>query len=200
MQRITDVIGNIHTDEKLAQSFRQWGTAGQVERVRLDMWTAQKSRLRAITDQDTTLGITLARDQALADGDVLLLDDTARRMILVEVEGRQVMVCDINNQEDATSTIELALELGHALGNQHWPIKAHGQRVYVPVIADISIMEAMMRARNLPGVQWHFTEATPEMGLPATAPSHEHVETEQGHEHTHDHGHAHHHHGAAGTA
>lgn len=191
MLKLNEILGNIHTDDALAETCRQWNGAGHVERVCLDMWTAQKTRLRTVTDQETALGITLTRDQALTNGDVLLLDETAQRMIVVEVEGRRVMVCDIDSQADATSTIQLALELGHALGNQHWPIKARGQRVYVPVIADISIMAAMMRARNLPGVHWHFTEATPEMGLPATAPSHEPMGSEQDHGNSHDHAHHH---------
>lgn len=190
MLRVIEILGNLNHSSELAERHRAWQEDGAVERLALDMWSAQRSRLRATTDAYTELGIALPRGQALTDGDVLLADEAKRRMIVVAVEQQRVMVCEIDAAANAPARI--ALELGHALGNQHWPIAANGLRVYVPAVADEAIMDAMMRARKLPNVTWYFTAATADMSLPVTAPSHEHT---HGHaDRAHEPAVAHHHH------
>ena len=36
--------------------------------------------------------------------------------------------------------VRTAFELGHALGNQHWPAVVKGDRVYVPLTVDRKVM------------------------------------------------------------
>lgn len=194
---IDQIVGNAVEDKELACLREEWKQGGQVERVLVGMWEAQKSRLRKHTDLGTEVGINLNRGHLLRHGDVLFLDRADRRLIVVEVESRQVLIIRIRPQATAEEVARVALKLGHILGNQHWPVKITGFTAYVPVVIDQKVMETVLRTHALQGVEWEFQEASPTMELPLVFPSledHAHVHADQ-HPLPHHHGpgHGHHH-------
>lgn len=181
---VDKVVGNVMNDSKLADMVKVWQETGRVERLRVDTWEAQKSRLRKRTDKGTEIGITLERGEMLRHGDVLYSDAEKRHLIMVEVEGRKVMVIKLQPQADAESMAHLAVKVGHMLGNQHWPVKVDGLTVYVPVVIAEKVMESVLKTHNVQGIEWHLEDADPAMDLPLVAPSlEEHV-----HAHPHQHG------------
>lgn len=188
---VDHVIGNITTDKDLATFVAAWEQDGRVERLSVDTWEAQKSRLRKDTDKGTEVGITLNRGEMLRHGDILYVDQDQKHLIMVEVEGRKVLVIKIFPQPDSQSLTELTVKLGHMLGNQHWPVKVEGFTVYVPVVIAENVMETVLRTHNLQGIEWRIEDADPTMDLPLVAPSLEdHVHA---HPHQHGMGHGHHH-------
>jgi urease accessory protein len=80
------------------------------------------------------------------------------------------MVCDLMRLIDATSSeaIHRAVELGHALGNQHWPAVVKNLRVYVPLTVDRKVMDSVMRTHRLEGITWEFQSS--EEVVPYLAP------------------------------
>ena len=52
--------------------------------------------------------------------------------------------------------IHTAVELGHAIGNQHWPAVVKGTRVYVPLTVDRKVMESVMRTHHIEGISFSF--------------------------------------------
>lgn len=48
------------------------------------------------------------------------------------------------------------VELGHALGNQHWPAVIRGTRVYVPLTIARTVMASVMKTHAFEGISCAF--------------------------------------------
>jgi urease accessory protein len=94
--------------------------------------------MRKTTDKGTDVGITLEPGSILRNGDVVFHSN--EKMITVELEPENVAVLTFK-REDATDSelFEVAVKIGHALGNLHRPIKVEGEKVFLPIQADSEI-------------------------------------------------------------
>jgi urease accessory protein len=48
------------------------------------------------------------------------------------------------------------VELGHAMGNQHWPALVKGNLVYVPLTVDRKVMTSVMNTHRFEGIRFEF--------------------------------------------
>ena len=124
----------------------------------LDQAEAQKSRLRKTTAGGTEVAISLDRGTQLRDGDILLWDETRRTAIVARVDLKDVLVIDVSPLLDGPPEVAMArcVELGHALGNQHWPAVVKGTRVYVPLTVARAVMGSVMKTHSFEGVTYAF--------------------------------------------
>ena len=124
----------------------------------LDQAEAQKSRLRKTTAGGTEVAISLDRGTQLRDGDILLWDETRRTAIVARVDLKDVLVIDVSPLLDGPREVAMArcVELGHALGNQHWPAVVKGTRVYVPLTVARAVMGSVMKTHSFEGVTYAF--------------------------------------------
>jgi urease accessory protein len=69
------------------------------------------------------------------------------------------MVVDLSPLLDGPAETLLArsVEVGHALGNQHWPALVKGALVYVPVTVSARVMATVVRTHKFEGVSYSFT-------------------------------------------
>lgn len=132
------IIGNIHRDEPLADTYEEYETDDRVERIALDENDRKRSRLRTTTDRGTDVGIVVDRQAGLAAGDVVAYDD--ERMIVITAERREALVIEL----DAIDDMATALECGHRLGNQHRELAVEEGRVYVPVSEERAHVERVI--------------------------------------------------------
>lgn len=183
----------------------QWRTrleGADIDWLVLDQWEAQKSRLRKTTEREVELALSLDRNTHLHDGDILLWDENARQAVVARIHLKEVMVIDLAAVigDDKDAIVRTVFELGHALGNQHWPAVVKGTRVFVPLTVDRKVMASVMKTHNLPGVRYDFSpgaDVIPYMaphearrlfgGAGATPHSHVHQNGQDHHDH-HDHG------------
>lgn len=158
MEIFNSVIGNIKKDHELGHKLENYDT----ELLMLDQWTAQKSRFIVKSDKGKEYAVALLRHNGIADGDVLFIDDNAKRAVVARVALRPVFVIDLNGlaDTDRQTLITRCFELGHALGNQHWPAVVKGLKVYVPLTVDKKVMEAVMETHAIEGITYGFEEAT----------------------------------------
>jgi urease accessory protein len=135
---------------------------GRVDTLPLDQWEAQKSRLRKQTADGAEVALSLRRGGRLRDGDVLHWDEEAVTAIVARIQLGDVMVVDLTGLEKEPAELGLrsAVELGHALGNQHWPAVVKGARVYVPLTVDRKVMDSVMSTHDLAGVSHDFVPGT----------------------------------------
>ena len=130
----------------------------RIDVLRLSQGEAQKSRFRRVTDGGAEVAVSLDRGTQLRDGDILLWDEVQRTALVARVDLTDVLVIDLSGllngpQERAMAT---CVELGHALGNQHWPAVVKGSRVYVPLTVDRAVMTSVMKTHSFTGVTFAF--------------------------------------------
>jgi urease accessory protein len=136
--------------------------AAHIDSLRLDQWEAQKNRLRKQTDDGTEVALSLQRGTRLHDGDILVWLEDQRTAVVAAIDLGEVMVVDVDTSAAASAEgmVRAAIELGHALGNQHWPAVVKGTTVYVPLTIDRQVMASVMKTHSLPGVSYDFVPGT----------------------------------------
>jgi urease accessory protein len=190
---IESVLGNAtdpHWAERLAQ--------GSVDTLALDHWEAQKNRFRKKTSGGLEIAVSLDRGAFLRDGDVLLWDAAIRRAVVAKISLRDVMVIHLDELGAVAPEIAMrtCVELGHALGNQHWPALMKGACVYVPLTVDRKVMSSVMNTHRFEGLRYEFVpggEVVPYLAPHesrrlfggAEGPVHTHAH-ERDHAHPHD--------------
>jgi urease accessory protein len=130
----------------------------QVDVLHLDQAEAQKSRLRKATDAGVEVAISLDRGTQLRDGDILAWDKEGRSAIVARVDLKDVLVIDLAALLDGPREVSIAqcVELGHALGNQHWAAVVKGTKVYVPLTVARAVMASVMKTHSFEGVTYAF--------------------------------------------
>ena len=129
-----------------------------VDPIALDHWEAQKNRFRKKTAGGVELAVSLDRGTFMHDGDILVWDAAAARAVVARISLRDVMVIELDGMAGAAPEIAMrtCVELGHALGNQHWPALVKGTRVYVPLTVDRKVMSSVMNTHRFEGIRYEF--------------------------------------------
>ncbi len=129
-----------------------------VDALELDHWEAQKNRFRKKTAGGVELAVSLDRGTFMRDGDVLVWDEQARRAVVAKLSLRDVMIIHLDGLAPLAPDIALraCVELGHALGNQHWPALVKGNRVFVPLTVDRKVMSSVMNTHRFESIRYEF--------------------------------------------
>ncbi|MBS7544047.1 urease accessory protein UreE [Ancylobacter oerskovii] len=187
-----------------------------VDRLVLEQWEAPKNRLRKESEGGMELAISLPRSEHLHDGDVLHYDEAAKVIVVARIALKDVLVIELENIEKLSplEILRTCFELGHGLGNQHWPAVIKGSTVYVPLSVDQKVMASVMRTHAYEHIKTYFApgeeiaakldarevrllfagaDATPHHHHPGHAHDHSHGHDHGHHDHDHDHHHDHSH-------
>lgn len=153
MISIKTVLGNIG-DPKWTERL----SAADIDLMQIDQWEAQKSRLRKTTAKGAELAISLDRGTHMRDGDVLLWDPNASSAIVARIELRDVMIVHLDDLMRLAPELAMrtCFELGHAMGNQHWPALVKCSVVYVPLTVDRKVMASVMDTHRFEGIRYEF--------------------------------------------
>src|SRR5690606_4086319 len=140
---------------------------------------------------------------------VLHFDEARNLIVVAKVPLKEVLVIEMEGLEKLAPAdiLRISFELGHGLGNQHWPAVIKGTTVYVPLSVDQKVMASVMRthafehvtSRFAPGEEVAAKLTAKEVrmlfaGADATPHHHHPHDHPADHGHDHDHGHGHHHH------
>lgn len=196
MEIFTEILGNAHDPE-----WHEKLHPCHIESIYLDQWTAQKSRFLGKSDHGNEYPVALKRQSQIADGDILSYDPDKKEAVVVKLELNPVMEVDLSklSGKSPEEIIRIALELGHAIGNQHWPAVVKGTKVYVPLTVDKKVMFSVMETHNIDDITYDFhpgTEVIPYMApheirrLFGGASHHSHG-LDEGEDHHHHHHHDH---------
>ena len=154
MKVYTEVLGNINRDQQWKEKLKNMET----DYIFLDQWTAQKSRFLGKGTSGEEYPIALKRHTQVADGDVIDFDPDTKKAVVLKIELSPVLVIDLGAlaDKDHETIIRRSVELGHAIGNQHWPAVVKGTKVYVPLTVDKKVMLSVMETHNLEGISYDF--------------------------------------------
>jgi len=199
---VEKTLGNIGEPE-----WHRRAHEARVDHLILEQWEAPKSRLRKASEGGIELAISLPRSEHLHDGDVLHVDEAQNVIVVARVPLKEVLVIEMEGLEKLAPAdiLRISFELGHGLGNQHWPAVIKGTTVYVPLSVDQKVMASVMRTHAFEHVTSRFAPGE-EVAAKLTAkevrmlfagadatPHHHHPHQPHGHDHDHDHGHDHDH-------
>lgn len=153
MKIYTEIIGNLSDPDWMEITHD-----ADIEYVDLDQWTAQKSRFVVNGDSGNEYAVALKRHSQLLDGDIIEYLPREHRVVAIRIQLSDVLVADLSAlaREKPQTIIHIAVELGHAIGNQHWPAVVKGTMVYVPLTVDRKVMDSVMRTHHIEGVSWSF--------------------------------------------
>ncbi|MCH5218840.1 MAG: urease accessory protein UreE [Muribaculaceae bacterium] len=214
----SEILGNMLREPEWEEKLKNV----EVDFIPLDQWTAQKSRFLAKGASGKEYPVALKRHTQVADGDIIEFNPEEGKAAVLRIELNPVMVVELDGMVDhkPEDLIRVALELGHAIGNQHWPAVVKGTKVYVPLTVDKKVMMSVMETHHIEGITFRFEkgfDVIPYL-LPheirrlfggagheshAHTHSHDHAhghivhchdhDHEHGDHHDHDHDHPHHH-------
>lgn len=199
MKVFTEVIGNINQSEDWKKKLEN----ADVDYIFLDQWTAQKSRFLGTGTSGTEYPIALARHTQIVDGDIIEYNPENNSAVILKIELSPVLVIDMSglSTQSPETIIRIAVELGHAIGNQHWPAVVKGTKVYVPLTVDKKVMMSVMETHHIEGITYDFQKGVEV--IPYLAPheirrlfggaGHESHSHEHSHDHSHEHSHVHSH-------
>jgi urease accessory protein len=150
---IESVLGNSGDPEWTAKL-----SAAHLDVLALDQWEAQKNRFRKRTAGGAEVAVSLDRGVILRDGDVLVWDAQAQTAVVVRLSLRDVMIIHLDGLKALAPEIAMrtCIELGHALGNQHWPALVKEGVVYVPLTVDRKVMASVMETHRFEGIRYAF--------------------------------------------
>lgn len=154
MKIYNEVLGNMI----LSPEWKARLENADIDYVFLDQWTAQKSRFLAKGISGTEYPVALARHSQVTDGDVIDYDPTTGKAVVLRIELSPVLVVDLGGlaTKDPDTIIRHAVELGHAIGNQHWPAVVKGTKVYVPLTVDKKVMLSVMETHHIEDITFEF--------------------------------------------
>jgi urease accessory protein len=150
---IKTVLGNIGD--------RDWAerlSAADTDLLEIDQWEAQKSRFRKATAKGVEIAVSVDRGTHIRDGDVLLWDAEALSALVARIELRDVMIVHLDDLASLVPEVAMrtCVELGHAMGNQHWPALVKDNCVYVPLTVDRKVMASVMNTHRFESIRYEF--------------------------------------------
>ena len=150
---IKTVLGNIG-DPEWAERL----SAADTDLLEVDQWEAQKSRFRKATAKGVEIAVSIDRGTHIRDGDVLRWDAQALSALVARIELRDVMIVHLDELVSLASEMAMrtCVELGHAMGNQHWPALVKDNSVYVPLTVDRKVMASVMNTHRFEGIRYEF--------------------------------------------
>lgn len=148
-----------HVDEP---SWKNHLRDASLDYLNLDQWQAQKNRLRKHSEKGVELALSLQRNSQLRSGDILAWNPITRQAVVARIDLQDVLIIELAvllSQPDA-ALAQTCFELGHALGNQHWPAVFKGTKVYVPLTVDRKVMASVMKTHAFTGITYQFVAGT----------------------------------------
>lgn len=158
-----DYLGNVSESADIARRVMQ---AQREEDGCLEVWIGlgdrAKGRILTQTESGQSVGIVKARNWLLRQGDVF--STAHNHLVLVHLQPQAVMALRF---EAGARNGEMSLvHLGHALGNQHWPVTVQGETLYVALVTDAAQMKSTLRkianSLTIEGLQISFETKSPE--------------------------------------
>lgn len=134
MISINSVVGNIHNDYDLAQKYNQMIVKQLSEIIRISRSEAQRSRMRKTSNKGSDVAIMLPQNVHIKHGDVLLLNND--NIIIVEIQPEKVAVIAVKSNIASEHLFEMAVKVGHTIGNLHRPIKLEDNKIILPIQAE----------------------------------------------------------------
>jgi urease accessory protein len=158
-------LGNIQNNLQLSEQL----TSENCLEVHLDYSDRYKGRIHVHTDSGVAIGIIKSRDHPLQTGDLFQTD--SEKLVLIRLQEPELLVLDLATIKSDISPVQL-VNLGHALGNHHYPIAIKNNKIYVQLITNKSALEKLIKNLNIPNLQINYERVDQESKITFSSHSH----------------------------
>jgi urease accessory protein len=141
-------LGNLTEDSNLAAKVTQARQQGSCLEVSLNQGDRHKGRIQAHSTSGVAIGIIKSRDWSMREADVFKTQSD--RLVVIQLQEQELLVLSFE-QPTTASPMEL-VNLGHVLGNHHYPITIANQKIYLQPGADLGIVEQTIKQLQIPGL------------------------------------------------
>jgi len=122
-------LGNLREDDALAARIVQSRKCQQCLEVTIERKDCRKGRIFTQSASGQSVGIIKGRDWQLRDGDVLRTQRD--QIVLINLKQQQVLALRFDRNSE-NSPVQL-VNLGHIIGNHHWPITLRSETLYISI-------------------------------------------------------------------
>ncbi|MEL7142100.1 MAG: urease accessory protein UreE [Cyanobacteria bacterium J06573_11] len=136
-------LGNVNEQATLAEKME--AEKASVLQVRIDRCDRIKGRIFATALCGRSIGIIKDRNWLLRDGDVLATQSAEQTTKYVLVSLKEQQVIAIRFDPGAHNHAVTLMQLGHVLGNHHWPISVCEDTLYVELVSDASLVASTVK-------------------------------------------------------
>lgn len=123
MLRVDRILGN-QSEPDFGKELHRLEHIDGLDMLILPSKELARRRLRMLTEKGQEVAISLARDQKLFDGAILVLDQTHALVVRVDAE---------NWLRVKTNSRSAALQLGFHAGNLHWRVKFDDDELLIAI-------------------------------------------------------------------
>ena len=114
----------------------------------------RKGRIYTQTRQGNPIGIIKERFQSLREGDIFQTDQG--HWLLISLQRETVMVVQWDSQRPYQ--LQDFINFGHVLGNHHYPIQVQENCLYIKLVTEPKMMEALIHSLGIPGLEIRYEE------------------------------------------
>ena len=143
-------LGNVSEHDELARRVSKAQADELCLTVVIKRSDRAKGRILTTTPSGQKIGIIKGRDWLLRDRDVLAAKNY---LVLVSIQTQTVIALKFSGRNDSAALVQL----GHVLGNRHWPVTLKEQTLYIELAAEAALIESTLKetaARlNIQGLQ-----------------------------------------------
>ena len=154
MEIYSEILGNIYHDQEWMNRAEEC----MIKYIDLDQWTAQKSGFLVKDDTGKEYPIALKRGEHVNNGDVIYYSPEKKEITVLRLNLSSVLVISLDElaKKSPENIIHISVELGHAIGNQHWPAVIKGTKVFVPLTVDKKVMMSVMETHHIEDISYEF--------------------------------------------
>ena len=132
---VKTVSGNIHTDNASKEKIEKADADGNLQKLFLSRVELEKLHIRKETDNGLEIGLSFESGVKLRDGDIL---DAGSVLIIVKQIPEKIIRVRFKNDNFSSN---LAVLVGHVIGNRHRPISTFNDGSIAFPIHDDSELE-----------------------------------------------------------
>ena len=140
---VSATVGNIYSDDKLAETWQRAIDDGTTDRLCISRSDMQKARMKRKTESGTDIGIVFERGTHLHHGDIIDVKGT-----LIVVEQLPEKVATITLDGVGRQAVDNATLVGHAIGNRHRAISVANGMISFPIQneSELEVFERLLPA------------------------------------------------------
>ena len=137
--------------------------------LQLTLEDRHKGRIYGHTKEGVEVGIVKNRDRSLRSGD--LFKTNSHKIVRIELKEQELLVLDLSGLDHNICSTKL-VQLGHALGNNHYPIKICDRQIFIKLVTDKKNAEKLINDLNISDLQISYQYMSSEAGIAWTEHSH----------------------------